>query len=132
MRSRNEEIIGADHLASFLQVSRDLRVVGSSVVGKTLGPRRVWKKRVEGSRVLHSARHFKAVEQFRLWLPLGAAGPRPGTLSNTAALMPSGVAAAQQQLSRAITSMTCPGQVRKHPVPETGERWLNGVLLGRF
>ena len=58
--------------------------------------------------------------------------PRPGTLSGTAALMPSGVAVAQQQLSRAITLVTCPGQVRKHPVPETGERWLNGVLLGKF
>ena len=32
--SSNEEIVGADHLASFLQVSTDLRVVGSSVVGK--------------------------------------------------------------------------------------------------
>ena len=63
--SGNEEIIGADHLASFLQVSTDLRVVGSRVVGK-LEDRDVGKKRVEGSGVLRSARrHFNAVEQFR-------------------------------------------------------------------
>jgi hypothetical protein len=30
--SGNEEIVAADHLASFLEVSTDLRVVGSSVV----------------------------------------------------------------------------------------------------
>ena len=64
--SGNEEIVGADHLASLLQISTDLRVVGSSVVGK-FQDSDVRKKRVERGGVLRSARrHFNTVEQFRL------------------------------------------------------------------
>lgn len=64
--SGNEEIVGADHLASFLQVSTDLRVVGGSVVWK-IEDCDVRKKGLEGGVVLRSARrHFNTVEQFRL------------------------------------------------------------------
>ena len=64
--SGNEEIVGANHLASFLQVSTDLRIVDSRVVGK-LQDGDVRKKRVESGGVLRSARrHFYTVEQFRL------------------------------------------------------------------
>ena len=61
--SGNEEIVGADHLASSLQISTDLGVVSSSVVRK-LQDRNVLKKRLKGRRVLRSARrHFNSVEQ---------------------------------------------------------------------
>lgn len=45
--SGDEEIVGADHLASFLQVSTDLRVVRSSVIRKRQN-RDVRKKRLKG------------------------------------------------------------------------------------
>src|SRR6266540_4071575 len=64
--SGNEEIVGADHLASFIQVSTDLHVVDSSVVWE-FEDRDVRKKRLEGCGVLHSARrHFNSVKQLRL------------------------------------------------------------------
>jgi hypothetical protein len=62
--SRDEEIIGADHLASLLQVSAKLRVMGSSVVRK-LQDSDVGKKRLQGGGVLRSARRYlDTVEEF--------------------------------------------------------------------
>jgi hypothetical protein len=55
--SGNEEIVGADHLASFLEVSTDLRVVGGRVVRK-LEDGDVRKKGLEAGGVLRSPRRY--------------------------------------------------------------------------
>ena len=53
--SGNEEIVGANHLVAFLQVSADMSVMGSSVVGK-VQDRDVGKKRLQSRGVLRAPR----------------------------------------------------------------------------
>ena len=64
--SGDEEIVGADHLAAFLQISTNLRVVSGCVVVE-LQDRDVRKKRLKRGGVPRSVRrHCNSVEQLRL------------------------------------------------------------------
>ena len=63
--SGNEEIVGADHLTQFFEVSTYLGVVGSRLVWK-LESLDVREERLERRGILRAARrHFNTVEQLR-------------------------------------------------------------------
>ena len=119
--------------AGFPQVeaSRILRV--RRAVRWPSGRRRQFAKaagNLETGRRISNSRPVFAYELDCRWVLLHRCWTASGHTLGHSGVGASGVAAARQQLSLAINSVTCQRQMRKYPLPETGDWQLRGALLG--